>query len=618
MRTRLPRLASSALLALPLCLNLPAHADAVAANTSTPLAATPPMGFNNWARFQCTAQAPIDGSARANYSFQHFMLDQAEAMRATGLVASGYTLLWVDDCWMSRSGSGQIQGAARWGGSQQPGFDPDLGAYASAVHAKGMLAALYNTSGAKTCQGVAAGEQGHQLQDAQTYVAWGVDALKLDNCGAVDNATPQQLFKQMADALGQASAGSARKILFNESAPAGYGPTGSAKYATLDWVRPLGQMWRTGPDIRTTSMTAGGQAASDPWDYYNANAYQEGVYQSYNETIALSRYVSPGNWNDPDQLLIGDNGLTPAEERSQMALWSAMAAPLILSTDVRKFAANPADPRWQQSLATLNNAEVVAVDQDRLGIGGYRVSRDDPSSSAGIEVVAKPLADHALAVVVLNKGAASASPTLSFANLGYRNGADGTPCTLVVRDLWAHSGSQLAAQVPLTIGAHDNAMLKLSGTCGGWAPTGEIETVGDWGATPLCIAAGSAAPGAALALANCDAGPKQRWSRKADRTVELAGTGLCLSSTAPGATLGGAAGQWATLASCNAQDTKQQFSYRRNGQLAAAADGTCLDIYRGVVDGTLGKPGTPLDLYACTANQVNQVWAAPHADVLND
>lgn len=149
MRTRLPRLASSALLALPLCLNLPAHADAVAANTSTPLAATPPMGFNNWARFQCTAQAPIDGSARANYSFQHFMLDQAEAMRATGLVASGYTLLWVDDCWMSRSGSGQIQGAARWGGSQQPGFDPDLGAYASAVHAKGMLAALYNTSGAK-------------------------------------------------------------------------------------------------------------------------------------------------------------------------------------------------------------------------------------------------------------------------------------------------------------------------------------------------------------------------------------------------------------------------------------------------------------------------------------
>ncbi|WDD92346.1 alpha-galactosidase [Burkholderia sp. FERM BP-3421] len=611
MRIPFVRLASGALACVPLWLSHAAYADPVAANTNTPLSLTPPMGFNDWARFQCVPQAPLDGSARAGYSFQRFMLDQAEAMRGTGLVSAGYTMLMVDDCWMMRNGAGQIQGATRWGGSQQPGFDPDLGAYATSVHGAGMLVGLYNTSGAKTCQGVAAGEQGYQQQDAQTYAAWGVDALKLDNCGATGNATPQQLFKQMADALGQATAGSPRKILFDESAPAGYGPGGPSKYATLAWVRPLGQMWRTGPDIKTTSVDANGRPVGDPWDYYNADAYQEGVYQSYNDTIALSRYVSPGNWNDPDQLLIGDNGLTPAEERSQMALWSALAAPLIISADTRKIAANPQDAHLKQSLATLTNAEVIAVDQDALGIGGYRVSRDDPSTSAGIDVVAKPLADGGLAVVVLNKGSTSVDYTLPFANLGYKTGVGGSPCTLAVRDLWAHSTSSATSRLQVSIGAHDNAMVKLSGTCGGWTPTGEIEaTQTDWGATPLCMNANQATAGAAVTLAACSAAPAQRWSRNTDGTVQLAGTGLCLSSTAPDSTgaVNGASGQWATLAACSAQDKKQRFAYKLAGQLVAAADGRCVDVYQGAV----GAVGTPVDLYSCGVNQSNQLWAAPH------
>ncbi|WP_323120126.1 ricin-type beta-trefoil lectin domain protein [Burkholderia alba] len=588
-------------------LNTPVHADPVAANTSTALSLTPPMGFNDWARFQCQAQAPLDGTSRAGYSFQRFMQDQASAMSQAGLVSAGYTLLMVDDCWMARNPSGQLQGATTWGGSSQPGFDPDLTAYATSIHSLGMLAGLYNTSGAATCQGVAAGEQGHQQQDAKTYVGWGIDALKLDNCGATGNATPQQLFTTMANALGSASANTTRKILFDESAPAGYGPSGATKYETLAWVRPLGQMWRTGPDIETTSINANGQAAGDPWNYFNANAYQEGVYQSYNDTVALSRYVSPGNWNDPDQLLIGDNGMTTAEERSQMALWSVMAAPLIISADTRKFVANPQDAHLRDSLAILTNAEVIAVDQDKLGIGGYRVSRDDPSTTAGIDVIAKPLSDGALAVVVLNKGDAAVNTTLPLASLGY----SGAPCTVGVRDLWAHTTTTATTRLNLSIGAHDNAMVKLTGVCGGWAPTGEIEaTQTSWGTTPLCVNAARPAAGAAIALATCTASATQRWTRNANRTIQLAGTGLCVSSTAPGSVgaVNGASGQWATLASCNAQDTKQVFTYKLAGQLVAASNSTCVDVYQGAV----GTTGTPIDLYPCGVNQSNQLWAAPH------
>lgn len=65
------------------------YARTVAANAQPAMALTPPMGFNNWARFQCQAQAPLDGRDRRSYSFQSFMLDQGRAMVDTGLAAAG-------------------------------------------------------------------------------------------------------------------------------------------------------------------------------------------------------------------------------------------------------------------------------------------------------------------------------------------------------------------------------------------------------------------------------------------------------------------------------------------------------------------------------------------------
>src|SRR5439155_14648209 len=113
-----------------------------------------------------------------------------------------------------------------------------------------------------------------------------------------------------------------RKVLFNESAPAGAYPSDYHKYESMNWVRGLGQMWRVSPDIATWN----GSKAS--WDYPHGNSgYEGGVYQNFTDTVALARYNGPGNFNDADMLLIGDNGqLTQAEERSQFALWAAMGS----------------------------------------------------------------------------------------------------------------------------------------------------------------------------------------------------------------------------------------------------------------------------------------------------
>ncbi|WP_404500894.1 hypothetical protein [Arthrobacter sp. GAS37] len=291
-----------------------ASADSVAQNTNAAVGTRPMMGFNNWASFQCGAQSRLDGT-NAGYSFQQFMEDQGAAMKSLGLVDAGYTNVTVDDCWMApRNSAGYLHGATNWGSSSQPGFDYELNNYSNYLHGLGELAGLYNTSGETTCQGVASGSQGHQQADANSYAYWGIDSLKLDNCGAVNGATPRQLFTSMAQALNTATTSNPRKVLFNESAPAGLSNASPAKYSTMDWVRTLGQTWRIGPDISLSAASGNG------WNFRPAY-YEEGAYQSFIDTVQLARYMAPGTTNDPDQLLIGDNGLTVQEERSQFALW---------------------------------------------------------------------------------------------------------------------------------------------------------------------------------------------------------------------------------------------------------------------------------------------------------
>lgn len=592
-----------------------------AATPSTAIAPVPPMGFNNWARSTCAAQAPLDGSAAANYSFQQYLEDNAKGLVDSGLAAAGYKTVTVDDCWMQRNSAGYLHGASTWGGSGQPGFDSELTGYGDYLHGLGLKFGIYESSGTNTCSttpNTATGSEYHEQADANSFVAWGVDSLKYDNC---QNKEPfktldGRMSAALATAVGNAAkSGSTPNVLFNESAPAAYN-NGSTKFDTLNWVRDFGQQWRVGPDIWNYS------AGTDPWDQA-LSGYNFGAYESFDATVDLARYQSPGNWNDADMLLIGDNGMTSAEERSQLALWSAMAAPLSISTDARKFSPSYLDAHPDQavhlrdSIKTLGNAEVVAVDQDPLGAGGYRVSGGaakadgTPVSASGFDVVVKQLADGSRAVVVLNKGSAPANYALSLANLGFAG-----QCSYSVRDLWAHATSTSTGTVNLNIGVHDNAMLKITaGTgCGPFVPTGQVTVArGDWGHASLCLdnyASGTGANNPVVTYP-CSGGANQRWSRQADGTVTLPG-GRCLTaqsgtSTSP---VNGTTGRFAGTATCGSAPAAQKWDYTRDGQLILSGTNLCLDV----TGGDTGKSTTPVDVYQCgaaTALQTNQAWAAP-------
>ena len=78
-------------------------------------------------------------------------------------------------------------------------------------------------------------------------------------------------------------------------------------------------------------------------------------------------YISPSKLTSfcHFQLIIGNFGLSYEQSKSQMAIWSIMASPLLMSVDLRTIR-----PEYK---AILQNRDVISINQDPLGIQGRRV-----------------------------------------------------------------------------------------------------------------------------------------------------------------------------------------------------------------------------------------------------
>jgi len=141
-------------------------------------------------------------------------------------------------------------------------------------------------------------------------------------------------------------------------------------------------------------------------------------------------------------LEVGNGGMSEAEYRSHFSLWAMMAAPLIAGNDV----ANMSD----STKAILLNRDVIAVDQDALGVQGHRVWKDGDR-----EAWMKPLSGGRRAILLFNRGTRPASISVGWDALGY-------PAKLKadVRDLWSHKPvSSASGQIGATVQPHDVVML---------------------------------------------------------------------------------------------------------------------------------------------------------------
>lgn len=326
---------------------------------STPLALTPPMGWNSWNKFGCNVD-------------EKMIRDMADGIVSSGMKDAGYTYVVIDDCWqVSRDQQGNIVADPKH-------FPSGMKALADYVHSKGLKFGLYSDAGTKTCAG-RPGSRGHEYQDALQYAAWGVDYLKFDWC-STSTQNAQASYTTMHDAL----VSSGRPIVFSMC------EWGTAK--PWLWAKDVGNLWRTTGDI------------TDKWE--GKYDYSWGMLNIVDMQVGLESFAGPGHWNDPDMLEVGNGGMTENEYRAHFSLWSILAAPLIAGNDVRSMTPEIA--------AILTNKEVIAVDQDALGKQGHRAVKD-----GDVEVWSKELGGGNRAVVLLNRGTSPREITANWTDLGY-------------------------------------------------------------------------------------------------------------------------------------------------------------------------------------------------------
>jgi alpha-galactosidase len=171
------------------------------------------------------------------------------------------------------------------------------------------------------------------------------------------------------------------------------------------------------------------------------------------KSLALRKYAGPGHWNDLDMLEVG-NGLSPDEERSHFSLWSMMASPLISGNDLRKM------PESVRKI--LTNKDVIAVNQDRLGVQALRMLTDGP-----LEVWIKPLAGDDWAVLFLNRGERTLERSYDWHkqplsdDLSKRS-ADLKKTAFRWSDLWQQKTGDTKKPLELKLPAHGVTMLRLT------------------------------------------------------------------------------------------------------------------------------------------------------------
>jgi alpha-galactosidase len=369
---------------------------------SNGLALTPPMGWNSWNKFACDINERV-------------VRDTADAMVASGMRDAGYQYVVIDDCWHGpRDSSGFIT-------ADPQKFPSGIKALADYVHSKGLKFGIYSDAGRLTCGG-RPGSQGHEYQDALTYARWGVDYLKYDWCSTGDR-NAQEAYALMADALRQ----SGRDIVFSMC------EWGTGK--PWLWAQNIGNLWRTTGDI---SDDFGTKKKAHDWEHP--------MLQLLDWNEPLWPYAGPGHWNDADMLEVGNGGMTPTEYRSHFSLWAMMASPLMAGNDIAHMD--------ETTKAILLNKEVIAIDQDKLGVQGHRVWKEGDR-----EVWVKPLAGGGRALLLFNRGEQPARIRASAEQLGY-------PASFRarVRDLWKHQDvARWSGSIEAEVEAHGVRMFRIEG-----------------------------------------------------------------------------------------------------------------------------------------------------------
>ncbi len=311
----------------------------------------PTMGWSSWNTFALNISEKI-------------IENQADAMVKTGLKAAGYEYINIDDgFWNGRGKDGQLI-------INRERFPNGMRVVADYIHKLGLKAGMYSDAGDDVCgsrsstvaYGIGVGLAGYEEQDIKTYLQdWDYDFIKVDYCGGMRMGLEErEQYTKISNIIKEIEKKTGRRLVFNICRWAYPGT----------WVSDIADSWRTTGDI------------------YDAWASVKSIVE---ENLYLQAYTGGGHYNDMDMLEIG-RSLNENEERTHMAYWCIASSPMLIGCDMTKLR--------ESSLALLKNKDLIAMNQDVLGIGAPVVQRE-----GDVYVVAKDMEQlhgSKRAVVVMN------------------------------------------------------------------------------------------------------------------------------------------------------------------------------------------------------------------------
>ncbi|KAI0055502.1 glycoside hydrolase family 27 protein [Artomyces pyxidatus] len=272
----------------------------------------PFMGYNTWNYFACDINETI-------------ILETAGLLKTLGLADLGYNYMNIDDCWHepSRSPDGFLV-------ANKERFPSGMKNLTDSIHALGLQAGIYSDSGWFTCQ-MFPGSYQYEARDAQTFLDWGFDLLKYDNCAEPFDTVIREgmvgKFQRMSEAINELAQSSGKRLI--------YSLCQWGREQPWLWAREFGQSWRTTEDI------------GPEWRYLSSIINQNSFI-----TWASDFY----GHNDMDMLEIGNGNLTYDEQKSHFTAWALMKSPLLIGTDLSLLT--------PEALEILGNREIIAINQD--------------------------------------------------------------------------------------------------------------------------------------------------------------------------------------------------------------------------------------------------------------
>lgn len=277
---------------------------------------TPLMGWASWNNFRAEISESI-------------LKAQVDGMIKTGLPKAGYQYFNIDDGFFAgRDEKGDII-------IDSKKFPKGMKDMADYIHKRGLKAGIYSEAGSNTCGsiwdaqqgGINAGMYTHEQKDANLFFKnWGYDYLKVDYCGAQNQALDEQ--QRYTDIKNAILATGRKDIQYNVCRWEFPGT----------WVMSIANSWRISHDLFLK------------WP---------SVMDAIDKNRFLAPYASAGHYNDMDMLQVG-RGFTEEEDKAHFSIWAIMSSPLMLGNDLTKMNA--------YTLSIITNPEIIALNQDTTGL----------------------------------------------------------------------------------------------------------------------------------------------------------------------------------------------------------------------------------------------------------